>query len=201
MITTLFCDIAQRLKNTGFFDMVYEYTELIDRGNGTIRPMYYKGKESGYIDVQNFDKNGVGYIRKTSNVRLELDTSVVKITSCQEDMLTYATITFPLRLVVAIPKDKLEDSPLVDDILVADLIGEMQGEYMSTANDMDATSVRLLVNSYDTSSLSIWASENKGVAFDESVVYRFSYVAIDFNVQIKGKFSCLQNCLKDGYLA
>lgn len=201
MITTLFCDIAQRLKETGFFDVVYEYTELIDRGNGTIRPMYYKGKQSGYIDVQNFDKNGVGYIRKTSNVRVELDTSVVKVTSCQEDMLTYATITFPLRLVVAIPKDKLEDSPLVDDILVADLMGAIQGDYQQTAEDMDATSVRLLVNSYDTSSLSIWGNENKGVAFDESVVYRFSYVAIDFNVQIKGKLSCLQNCLKDGYLA
>lgn len=201
MITTLFCDIAQRLKDTGFFDVVYEYTELIDRGNGTIRPMYYKGKQSGYIDVQNFDKNGVGYIRKTSNVRVELDTSVVKVTSCQEDMLTYATITFPLRLVVAIPKDKLEDSPLVDDILVADLMGAIQGDYQQTAEDMDATSVRLLVNSYDTSSLSIWANENKGVAFDESVVYRFSYVAIDFNVQIKGKLSCLQNCLKDVYLA
>jgi len=201
MITTLFCDIAQRLKDTGFFDIVYEYTELIDRGNGTIRPMYYKGKQSGYIDVQNFDKNGVGYIRKTSNVRVELDTSVVKVTSCQEDMLTYATITLPLRLVVAIPKDKLEDSPLVDDILVADLMGAIQGDYQQTAEDMDATSVRLLVNSYDTSSLSIWANENKGVSFDESVVYRFSYVAIDFNVQIKGKLSCLQNCLKDGYLA
>ena len=201
MITTLFCDIAQRLKNTGFFDMVYEYTELIDRGNGTIRPMYYKGKQSGYIDVQNFDKNGIGYIRKTSNVRIELDTSVVKITSCQEDMLSYATMTYPLRLVVAIPKDKLEDSPLVDDILVADLMGALQGDYFSTANDMDATSVRLLINSYDTNSLSIWSSENKGVIFDESVVYRFSYVAIDFNVQIKGKLTCLQNCLKNGYLA
>ncbi len=201
MITTLFCDIAQRLKATGFFDVVYEYTELIDRGNGTIRPMYYKGKQSGYIDVQNFDKNGIGYIRKTSNVRIELDTSVVKITSCQEDMLSYATMTYPLRLVVAIPKDKLEDSPLVDDILVADLMGALQGDYFSTANDMDATSVRLLINSYDTNSLSIWSSENKGVIFDESVVYRFSYVAIDFNVQIKGKLTCLQNCLKNGYLA
>jgi hypothetical protein len=201
MITTLFCDIAQRLKATGFFDVVYEYTELIDRGNGTIRPMYYKGKQSGYIDVQNFDKNGIGYIRKTSNVRIELDTSVVKITSCQEDMLSYATMTYPLRLVVAIPKDKLEDSPLVDDILVADLMGALQGDYVSTANDMDATSVRLLINSYDTNSLSIWSSENKGVIFDESVVYRFSYVAIDFNVQIKGKLTCLQNCLKNGYLA
>jgi len=163
--------------------------------------MYYKGKQSGYIDVQNFDKNGIGYIRKTSNVRIELDTSVVKITSCQEDMLSYATMTYPLRLVVAIPKDKLEDSPLVDDILVADLMGALQGDYFSTANDMDATSVRLLINSYDTNSLSIWSSENKGVIFDESVVYRFSYVAIDFNVQIKGKLTCLQNCLKNGYLA
>ncbi len=32
--------------------------------------MYYKGKKSGYVDVQNFDVNGVGYVRKTGNVPL-----------------------------------------------------------------------------------------------------------------------------------
>jgi hypothetical protein len=104
-------------------------------------------------------------------------------------------------MVVAIPKDSLDDSPFMDDSLCADLIGALQGSYGTTAQDMDATSVKVIVNSYDTSSLNIWSNENRGVAFDESVVFRFSYIAIDFNAEIKGKLECLQNCLKDGYLA
>lgn len=199
MITTLFCDIAQRLKETGFFSVVYEFTEMVDRGNGSIRPMYYKGKLAGYIDVQNFDVNGLAYIRKTSNANVKLDTSVTKVTSCVEDSLQNVVITMPLRLVAVVPKDNLQDSPLVDDLFVADLMGVLQGDYKLTAEDMDAVSVKVFVNSYDTSSMSIWGAENKGVEFDESVVYRFSYVAIDFVAEIKGKLSCLQNCLKDGY--
>jgi hypothetical protein len=201
MITTLFCDIAQRLKDTGFFSVVYEYTEMVDRGNGSIRPMYYKGKLAGYVDVQNFDVNGLAYIRKTGNARVVIDNTFTKITSCVEDSLQNVIITMPLRLVAVVPKDNLQDSPLVDDLFVADLMGALQGDYKLTAEDMDAVSVKVIVNSYDTSSMTIWNSENKGVDFDESVVYRFSYVALDFNAEIKGKLTCLQNCLKDGYLA
>lgn len=200
MIGNLFCDIAERMKGTGFFSKFYELCELIDKGEGLIVPMYYKGKKSGYVDVQNFDVNGVGYVRKTGNVRMQLDNSVPKITSCQEDLLSYVVANIPLRMVVAIPKDSLEDSPFMDDLLCADLIGALQGNYGLTAQDMDATSVKVIVNSYDTSSLNIWANENRGVAFDESVVFRFSYIAIDFTAEIKGKLECLQNCLKDGYL-
>ncbi len=180
MIGTLFCEISDRMKGTGFFSKFYELCELIDKGEGLIVPMYYKGKKSGYVDVQNFDVNGVGYVRKTGNVRMQLDSSVVKVTSCQEDMLSYVVANIPLRMVVAIPKDSLEDSPFMDDSLCADLIGALQGNYGTTAQSMDAKSVKVFVNSYDTSSLNIWANENRGVAFDESVIFRFSYIAIDF---------------------
>lgn len=201
MITTLFCDIGQRLKDTGFFSVVYEFVEMVDRGNGSIRPMYYKGKLAGYIDVQNFDVNGLAYVRKTSNARVQLDNSFPKVTSCVEDSLQNVVITMPLRLVAVVPKDNLQDSPLVDDLFVADLMGVLQGDYKMTADDMDAISVKVFVNSYDTSSMNIWNAENSGVEFDESIVYRFSYVALDFTAEIKGKLSCLQNCLKNGYLA
>lgn len=201
MIGTLFCDISDRMKATGFFSQFYELCELIDKGNGSVVPMYYKGKKSGYVDVQNFDVNGTGYVRKNGNVRIQLDNSVPKVTSCQEDMLSYVVANVPLRMVVAIPKDTLEDSPFQKDLLCADLIFALQGNYDSTALGMDATSVKVVVSSYDTSSLNIWANENKGVVFDENLVFRFSYIAIDFNAEIKGKLECLQNCLTNGYLA
>ena len=198
MITQLFCDIADKLKLTGYFESIFEYTEIIKRTDGTLRPMYYKGFKAGYVDVQNFDKNGSAYIRKRGNVSLQVDRTATRLTSCS-DTIQMVTATIPLRLVVAVPKTQLEDSPLVDDILAADLIGVLQSDMHATATAMDATSVICAVSGYDTDSVTIWEAENKGVALDETKVYRFAYLAIDFICEIRGDVQCLQNCLKNEY--
>lgn len=198
MITQLFCDIADKLKLSGYFESVYEYTDIIKRTDGTLRPMYYRGLKAGYVDVQNFDKNGSAYIRKRGNVSVQVDRTATRLTSCS-DTIQMVTATIPLRLVVAVPKAQLEDSPLVDDILAADLIGVLQSDMQSTATAMDATSVICSVSGYDTDSITIWEAENKGVALDETKVYRFAYLAIDFICEIRGDVQCLQNCLKNEY--
>jgi hypothetical protein len=198
MITQLFCDIADKLKLTGYFESIFEYTEIIKRTDGTLRPMYYKGFKAGYVDVQNFDKNGSAYIRKRGNVSMQIDRTATRLTSCS-DTIQMVTATIPLRLVVAVPKTQLEDSPLVDDILAADLIGVLQSDMQATATAMDATSVICAVSGYDTDSVTIWEAENKGVALDETKVYRFAYLAIDFICEIRGDVQCLQNCLKNEY--
>ena len=198
MINDLFCDISDKLMGTGYFDTVYEYCEINKRTDGTLRPMYYKGFKAGYVDVQNFDKNGTAYIRKRGNVSLQVDSTATRLTSCA-DMVQMVTATFPLRLVVAVPKSQLEDSPLVDDIVAAELIGVIQSDMQSTATLINAQSVVCTVSGYDTDSITIWDAENKGVQLDETKVYRFAYLAIDFNCVIKGDVTCLQNCLKNEY--
>lgn len=198
MITQLFCDIADKLKLSGYFESVYEYTDIIKRTDGTLRPMYYRGLKAGYVDVQNFDKNGSAYIRKRGNVSVQVDRTATRLTSCS-DTIQMVTATIPLRLVVAVPKAQLEDSPLVDDILAADLIGVLQSDMQSTATAMNAMSVVCAVSGYDTDSITIWEAENKGVALDETKVYRFAYLAIDFICEIRGDVQCLQNCLKNEY--
>jgi hypothetical protein len=87
----------------------------------------------------------------------------------------------------------------VDDVLAAELIGELQGEMQATATAMNAMSISLQVTSYDTDAVTIWNAENKGIVLDESKVYRFSYIAIDFICEIRGQVECLQNCLNNGY--
>jgi len=171
MITYLYCDLADKLKDSGYFESVYEYTEII---------------------------NGSAYIRKRGNVSMQIDRTATRLTSCS-DTIQMVTATIPLRLVVAVPKTQLEDSPLVDDILAADLIGVLQSDMQATATAMDATSVICAVSGYDTDSVTIWEAENKGVALDETKVYRFAYLAIDFICEIRGDVQCLQNCLKNEY--
>jgi hypothetical protein len=198
MINDLFCDISDKLISTGYFDTVYEYCEIIKRTDGTLRPMYYKGQKAGYVDVQNFDVNGTAYIRKRGNVSVQVDRNATRLSSCV-DSSRMVLATFPLRLVVAVPKSQLEDSPLVDDILAADLIGVLQSDMQSTAVAMDAKEINCLVTGYDTDAVTIWAAENKGILFDETKIYRFSYLAIDFICEIRGQVECLQNCLKNEY--
>ena len=198
MINDLFCDISDKLMGTGYFDTVYEYCEIIKRTDGTLRPMYYKGQKAGYVDVQNFDVNGTAYIRKRGNVSVQVDRNATRLSSCV-DSSRMVLATFPLRLVVAVPKSQLEDSPLVDDILAADLIGVLQSDMQSTAVAMDAKEINCLVTGYDTDAVTIWAAENKGILFDETKIYRFSYLAIDFICEIRGQVECLQNCLKNEY--
>ena len=87
----------------------------------------------------------------------------------------------------------------MDDILAADLIGVLQSDMQATATAMNALSLDCLVTGYDTDSVTIWEAENKGVALDETKVYRFAYLAIDFICELRGDVECLQNCLKNEY--
>ena len=103
MISNLFCDIADKLKMTGYFSSVYEYCEIIQRTDGTLRPMYYKSFKSGYVDVQNFDVNGTAYIRKKSQTSIRIDTTAPRLNSCV-DKSKNIIATFPLRMVIVTGK-------------------------------------------------------------------------------------------------
>jgi hypothetical protein len=182
MIEELYCTIADKLKLTGYFNTVYEYTELVQRSDGTLRPMYYR---DGYVDVQNFDKNGVAYLRKSGQVTMQVDTTAPKLAACN-DMNKMVAITIPMRLVAAVPK-------MNDDVLALDLIATLQGDLMQNAS--------IQVRSFDTDSYSVWADENKGIKFDENKLFRFSYVAIDYICQLKANIDCFKNCENDVYVA
>jgi len=161
--------------------------------------MYYKGKNAGYVDVQNFDVNGTGYIRKRGQVGIRLDNSAIKTTACNSNQIQNAVFYLPLKLVVAVPKNNLEDSPFVDDILASNLISVLQQNLNPLAVSLNVNDINVIVTNYDTDDLNIWISENKGIEFDENKLFRFSYIAIDFDIEIKGNLSCLENC-NNGYL-
>lgn len=193
----IFCDIAEKLKATGFFSVIYPYCELIRKRDKTLRPQYRN--KAGWVDVQNFDVNGMAYIRKGSKTRIEIDSSIVKTQSC-EDKSKLVKMTMPIRIVACIPHDKLPDSLLKDDNLVWDIMAVLQGQMNSTAEDMNLHDVLLVASGYDTDSYSIWESENQGITFDENKLYRFVYVAIDCNIIARGNIDCFKSCLKDAYL-
>lgn len=203
MIDTIFCYLADRLKDTGWYNpaFVYEYTELVktttDPKNNyySVRPKYYKSKQDGYIDVYNWDVNGTCYLRKTGKTTIIRNRA--KYRACSDGKLI--TMTFPIRLVSCIPKTKLTDSPFMDENHAQDLIGVMTGSYDSLSASIRAHSVNFDVKDYETESEKVWNSEITGVLFSETTVQKFSYISIDFTLTIKGDAECLQTCLTNGY--
>lgn len=196
MIATIFCDIAQELKDTGFFnpERVYEFVELINVTSDKTVPRYYKSRQDGYIDVHNWDVNGTCYLRKTASVSFTTPYTP-KLYGCNN--ATIVQMNIPCRLVVCVPKSNLEDSPFMDDDLAAELIGELQKKWDVTASKISAQQVNLNITNYETQSSKVWEAENKGVDFSETNAYRFSYIYIDFVVSVIANVECLQNCLKD----
>lgn len=203
MINDIFCYLANRLKDTGWYnpEYVFEYTELVktttDPKNNhfSIRPKYYKGKKVGYVDVHNWDVNGTCYFRKTGKTTILKKRA--KYRACSDGKLI--AMTFPIRLVSCIPKDKLTDSPFMDDQHAQDLIGVLTGNYDQLALTISAHSVDFDVTGYETDAETVWNSEITGVLFSETTVQKFSYISIDFILTVKGDSECLQTCLRNGY--
>lgn len=196
MIADIFCHLAESLKQTGFFNEnhVYEYAELVKvRNQPVVKPMYYKDKQAGYIDIFNWDVNGTCYIRKTGKTTYLRKRAKYK--ACNTGTLT--EIKFPCRLVAVVPKEKTGDERFSDDILLTELTGTIQGSYNSLAAAIQAHSVFVDVTQSDTNSNSIWNSEVTGVDFSESTAYKFSVVSIDFNIIVIGDVTCLKTCLSN----
>lgn len=196
MIADIFCHLAELLKQTDFFnnDRVYEYAELVKVSNQAIvKPMYYKGKQAGYVDVFNWDVNGTCYIRKTGKTTYLRKRAKYK--ACNSG--TLVEIKLPCRLVAVVPKEKTGDERFSDDILLTELIGAIQGSFDSLAAAIQAHSVFVDVTQSDTNTSAIWNSEVTGVPFSESTAYKFSVVSIDFNIILIGDTTCLKTCLSN----
>lgn len=189
MLEDILCQMKENLLETGYFNAFYEYCELIDR-NEIIFPAQYVGGGE-YKSVMDFDVNGSGYTRKRDKVYIRQSTKYSAITSCEDD--TILEITYPLRMVMGVPKVKLSDTAYSDDALFSEIAAVIGGSY--SASRIIDVSTEILA--YDTDSLSIWPTEVKGQAYQMN--FRLSYIAIDFNLIITANQSCLAKICGYGY--
>lgn len=176
------CSLRDALIDQGLVNTFHEFCEQIQR-DGVTYPAYYdKGGE--YVLVHDFDTNGNGYIRKRGTVSLQ-PSRETSFTACKDDN-DYILMTYPLRLVMGVPKDKLNDNAYSDDQLffnIADIIGT--GYSVTNVQDTSVT-----LRSYNTDALSIWSQEVRGV--DYQMLFRLSYISIDFDVTFTVRKSCLK---------
>lgn len=189
MLQDVLCTIKNRLIESGYFNVFYEYCELFQR-DGVVQPGYYIGGGQ-YQPVMDFDVNGTGYIRKRSDVSINEDSNLTQLTGCITD--TFINVSYPMRMVVGVPRVKLNDDAYSDDLLFGEIASILDGSYSST----NVTSVDVNIVSYDTDSLSLWSQEVKGI--DYQMNFRLSYLAIDFNLVFTLKQSCMAQVCGYGY--
>ena len=177
------CALRDAMIDRGLVNTFHPYAELIQRDGITFPAQYTSGGE--YNQVHDFDTGGNGYVRKRSSVSVSLDRSA-SFTACEDDN-AIVNVTYPLRMVLGVPKSKLNDNAYSDDTLMFEVF-DIVGTTYNVTNVQD-TSVQ--VRSFDTDSLSIWSQEVRG--FEYQMLFRLSYIAVDFDVT----FTVSKSCLKD----
>lgn len=189
MLQDILCHMKEKLMATGYFNAFYEYSELVERNEIVFPAQYVGGGE--YKSVMDFDVNGSGYTRKRDKVYMRQSTKFSSVTSCDTD--TIVEMTFPLRMVVGVPKVKLSDTAYSDDALFSEVANVIGGTYSASR----AIDVSTEILAYDTNSLSIWPTEVKGKPYQMN--FRLSYIAVDFNLIITANQSCLAKICGYGY--
>jgi hypothetical protein len=181
ILQDVLCSIKDAVIGSGLVNKFYEYCEQIRRDERTFPAYYIGGGEN--IQVQDFEVNGAGYIRKRGGVPIN-DSPLPSVTAC--DDITLLQITYPMRMVLGVPKSKLDDSPFSDDRLFYEILPILDADYTATR----VQSVDLNVRSYETDSLTIWSQEVKG--FDYQMHFRLSYIAIDFDIVFTVQSDCIR---------
>ena len=182
ILQDVLCSVKDAVLASGLVNQFYEYCEL-KRRDDRVYPTYYIG--GGEVQqVQDFDVNGSGYIRKRGGVSVT-DSPLPSVTAC--DDITLLNITYPMRMVLGVPKAKLHDSAYSDDRLFYEILPILDADYTATS----VQSVDINVRSYDTDALNIWSQEVKG--FDYQMHFRLAYIAIDFDIV----FTVQSNCIRE----
>lgn len=189
ILEEVLCTLRDRLMETGYFNVFYEYCEQVQRADVT-QPMYYL-KGGQYKPVMDFDVNGAGYIRKNGKVSIRFNTSIPQVTSCADDALI--DMSYPMRIVMGVPRTKLQDSAYSDDILFGEIMSVLGGSFSAT----NVSDTSISISDYDTDSLSIWPQEVKGMEYQMN--FKLTYLAINFNIQFTLNQSCMVQACGYGY--
>jgi hypothetical protein len=192
MIQEICCNIADIVKSSGYVNTHFEFCELIKRGDMVYPAQYIGG--GNYEPVLNNDVNGNSYLRKNGKTSFGAPPSKqnVKTKSCGGDDMVQMTI--PFRLVMVVPKSKLLDNAFSDELLVQEINSLLSNEGFTPTG---ASNFEYALTNYDTDSLSIWASEVKGVDYQMS--FDYSYIAIDFNAVVVANPACIYQSCGYGY--
>lgn len=185
-----------KLSESNYFQKIYPLVEIVSKQD-TSYPAYYTGKGQ-HEQVTNFDNyNGLAYFRLAGKQRINKASSNDLMGICD----TKLEMTFPLRLVACVPKSSLsKDDAFTDERISRTLISHLLTDGGPLKDELRATLLKIFPESVSFSNQDILNEEYSGLENMKQINYNFSYHAIDFNVVIEIKESCLTDeCLEEYY--
>lgn len=182
------CNLRDELMESGWFNRFYDYAEIVEKGEKS-SPQHYIGK-GNYKPIYDLDVNGTGYNRLVGSIiMMEVPSQGL---SCDTDPLV--EVTYPLRMVVAVPKAKLQDSSYSDHGLALDLMSYINKKQSAVTGMMW---VKGKVNRIELDRNVVFSQEVRGP--HKQVDLKLSYIALDYTLTFKGVVSCFQeNCYGNG---
>lgn len=191
ILKTALCNLTDSLMESGYFNRLYAYAEIVDHGEKSY-PQVYEGKGQ-YKSIYDFDVNGTGYIRKNGDAYSD-HVSGVRVTGCS-DTNPLIDLIIPLRFVAAVPKDKLGDDPFSDDRLAFDLMGYISRKQTAVT---DVQHVLGRVSSYTTDRSRVWSGEVTGI--EKTVDLTKTFIAMDFTLTFRASLECIKQTCEYGML-
>lgn len=180
--------INSKLSVLNYFEKSFGLCEIISKGDKTF-PAEYKGKGE-YTQINNFDKyNGVSYVRKNGDI------SISDAENTLEACNILSAVTIPLRLVVIVPRKKLDcDNNYSEDVIAQTIMRSLLTRGGDLKTTLKARTASLEVDSYSTDSLAI-LNEEYGNYPKKDINYKYAYVALNISINATVTHNCLtQDC-------
>lgn len=180
--------INAKLATMNYFEKSFGLCETISKGAKTFPAEYHSKGE--YKQVNNFDSyNGVSYIRKRGDISISDEDNTMQACGI------LSNVNVPLRLVVVIPRKKLDcDDNYSEDVIAQTIMRELLSKSPELKVALRARQARIQVDSYSTDSLSI-LNEEYGSYAKKDINYKYAYLALDLSVIALVTHDCLtQDC-------
>lgn len=184
--------LQSKLLSTDYFQKVWTLCVLKESGDKK-EPLHYIGK-GNYESVRNFDHfNGSAYFRKNGDITIiKADEETTR--SCQDAI----RITFPVKAIICIPREKVRfDDEYADDLTAQSIMRLLASKSTHIRNQIRAFKVSVLVTKYSTDTLRILNEEISPVEND--INYNLIYMSMDLNIEVVIDKNCIEDeCEFDG---
>lgn len=176
--------INTKLETLNYFEKSYGLCEIILKSDKSFPAEYHTKGE--YKQINNFDKyNGVSYIRKSGDI---------SISDADDTLLAcgvLSNVSMPLKLVVIVPRSKLEcDDKFSEDVIAQTIIRAITVRGGDFRSALGARQASMSITSYSTDSLSILAEEYSN-AKKKDINYKYAYLSLEISIEATVTQDCL----------
>lgn len=180
--------INSKLASLNYCEKSFGLCEIIAKGEKSF-PAEYQSK-GGYKQINNFDTfNGMSYIHKRGDITISDAENTLE--ACK----ILSSVSIPLRLVVIVPRKKLDcDDNYSEDVIAQTIMRVLLTKGGDLKVALSARQASIQVDSYSTDSRAILSEEYSNYGKSD-VNYKYAYLSLDMTVTAIVTHECLtQDC-------